>query len=259
MKRTLLVSMVLALSAAALAATAVAGPSGGGSLVLVNRDKDGLALQGYDPVAYFVDGKPVEGDAGFRSRHGGATYQFASRQHQEMFEADPDRYTPQYGGYCGYAASIDKLSPVNPEWFQVIDGRLILQHNEKAWKLWNEDVAGNIVKADANWPGLVARNGVTDRGKHLVNLDDDGVAIQGFDPVAYFTEKRAVRGQAGIEAVYDGARYRFASVENKDTFERSPSRYVPAYGGFCAYAASINSVNVAPTAGVPSSGRGPWV
>ena len=57
---------------------------------------------------------------------------------------------PQFGGY--YAASINKVSPIEVEWFEILDGRLVLQHNEKAWKLWHEDVAGNLVKADANWP-----------------------------------------------------------------------------------------------------------
>jgi len=236
---------------AAAAVTLVAGaddPSARASAneaprVLVNRDKDGRALQGYDPVAYFEVGKPVKGDPKFRTRHGGAIYEFASKDHQRKFEADPDRYTPQYGGYCGYAASIDKLSPVSPEWFQVIDGRLILQHNEKAWNLWNKDLQGNIVKADANWPGLVARHGAVGQDKQLLNLDGDGLAIQGYDPVAYFTDHRAVRGQDDIEAVYGGGRYHFASVEHKETFERDPSKYAPAYGGYCAYAASINKLS----------------
>jgi len=236
----ILASIVIGVSAADRAAES---SSGAGPLVLVNRDKDGLALQGYDPVAYFEVGKPVKGDPKFRTRHGGAIYQFATRQHQQTFEADPEHYTPRYGGYCGYAASIDKLSPVSPEWFQVLDGRLILQHNEKAWTLWNKDVEGNIVKADANWPGLVAKNGVTDLDRQLINLDRDGVAIQGYDPVAYFTEHHAVRGQDSIEAVYDGGKYHFASVENKEAFERDPSKYAPAFGGFCAYAASINKVS----------------
>ena len=249
MKRTFMLGMLLVSSMTATIALAQTSGSAAvessktGSLVLVNRDKDGLALQGYDAVAYFEVGKPVKGDAAFRTRHGGAIYQFASKRHQEMFEADPEKYTPQYGGYCGYAASIDKLSPVIPEWFQVLDGRLILQHNEKAWNLWNKDLEGNIVKADANWPGLVARNGAADQAKQLLNLDSAGLALQGYDPVAYFTEHRALRGQDSIEAVYGGGKYHFASVENKDTFERDPSRYAPAFGGFCAYAASIDKVS----------------
>jgi hypothetical protein len=147
-------SLTVAVVIAAVAATGLAladddsrAGDPNATRVLVNRDKNGLALSGYDPVAYFTDGKPVMGDARYASKR------------KAMFDADPVRYEPQYGGYCGYAASINRLSPISPEWFQIIDGRLILQHNKKAWDLWNEDLAGNIVKADANWPGLVDRHG----------------------------------------------------------------------------------------------------
>ena len=210
--------------------------------VLVNRDRSGLALEGYDPVAYFTDGKPVQGDPQYTTRRSGALYQFASAEHKALFDADPAHYEPQYGGYCGYAASINRLSPVSPEWFQVLDGRLILQHNKKAWDLWNADLAGNIVKADANWPGLVARHGSAVRDKQLVNLDRDGLALQGYDPVAYFEDGKPVRGDAMFEAVYDGARYHFASKEHREKFENDPSHFAPAFGGYCAYAASIDKV-----------------
>jgi YHS domain-containing protein len=126
---------------------------------LINKDKTGLALQGYDPVAYFTDGKPVKGDAKFTASYRGATYRFASDEHKKMFEADPAKYEPQFGGYCGYAASINKISPISPHFWQVLDGRLVLQHNNKALTLWNKDVPGNLKKADENWPGLVEKNG----------------------------------------------------------------------------------------------------
>jgi YHS domain-containing protein len=207
--------------------------------VLVNRDDSGLALQGYDPVAYFTEGRAVVGDSRYRARYKGAGYHFASEENRRAFESDPARYEPQYGGYCGYAASIDKLSPIDPEFFQVLDGRLILQHNQKAWDLWNKDVPRNIVKADRNWPGLVERNG--SGGRVLVNVSR-GVALKGRDPVAYVVDGRAVMGRPDIEAVFDGAKYHFASKENKDTFEESPARYAPAFGGYCAYAASVNKL-----------------
>ena len=70
------------------------------------------------------------------------------------------KYLPQYGGFCGYAASIDKVSPVNPEIWQIVDGRLILQHTPEAYRLFNEDLAANVKRADANWPGLVASTAV---------------------------------------------------------------------------------------------------
>lgn len=120
----------------------------------LNVDKNGLALQGYDPVGYFTDNKPVKGDPKFSAVYKGGTYYFASAAHEKTFKSDPAKYAPQFGGFCGYAASINKLAPIEVEYFQVLHGRLILQHNEKAWKLWHQDVEGNLKKADANWPTL---------------------------------------------------------------------------------------------------------
>jgi YHS domain-containing protein len=121
---------------------------------VVNIDKNGLALQGYDPVGYFTDNKPVKGSPEFTATYKGATYQFASAEHRDLFNQSPAKYEPQFGGFCGYAASINKLAVIMPEYFQVLHDRLILQHNEKAWKLWHQDVEGNLKKADANWPAL---------------------------------------------------------------------------------------------------------
>ena len=121
---------------------------------VVNINKNGLALQGYDPVGYFTDGKPVKGSPEFTATYKGATYQFASAQHRDTFNQSPQKYEPQFGGFCGYAASINKLAPIEVEYFQVLHDRLVLQHNEKAWKLWHQDVEGNLKKAVANWPTL---------------------------------------------------------------------------------------------------------
>jgi len=143
MKKLLLVTVTL-LAATRFAAAAEA----------INIDQNGLALQGYDPVAYFTDNKPVKGDPKFTATYKGGTYQFVSVAHQETFARNPAKYAPQFGGFCGYAASINKLAPIQVGYFQVLHGRLVMQHNEKAWKLWHEDVEGNLKKADANWPEL---------------------------------------------------------------------------------------------------------
>jgi YHS domain-containing protein len=132
------------LSIAALITFAVLAPAA----EVINVDKNGVALQGYDPVAY------VKGSLEFTASYKGATYQFASAEHKQQFESSPAKYEPQFGGFCGYAASINKLAPIEVQYFQVLHDRLILQHNEKAWKLWHQDVEGNLKKADANWPTL---------------------------------------------------------------------------------------------------------
>src|SRR5262245_42955936 len=233
----------LLLFAAALTLTggALADQTAGHTKALVLKNKEGAAILGYDPVAYFTDGKPAKGSPRFKSNYEGANYFFASAQHKAMFDANPAKYTPAYGGYCGYAASINRLSPISPEWFQIEDGKLILQHNKKAFDLFNKTLKDNTVKADQNWPGMVAKNGVYG-GKTLVRTDSDGVALEGYDPVAYRTDGKPLKGDPKIEATYDGALYHFVSQENRETFEKDPAKHAPAYGGYCGYAASIGKV-----------------
>jgi YHS domain-containing protein len=122
---------------------------------LINKSADGLALQGFDPVAYFTLRKPTKGDANFTATHAGATYRFASAEHRDLFIANPASYVPAYGGFCGYAASVGKVRPINPELWSIIDGTLILQNSKGAVELWEKDVAGNKTKADRYWPRLV--------------------------------------------------------------------------------------------------------
>lgn len=226
----------------ALTALSHGGETSARSLVL--KARDGLAIQGYDPVAYFTDGKPAKGVAKFSSEYDGAKYLFASAEHKALFDASPAKYAPAYGGYCGYAASINRLSPISPEWWQIEDGKLILQHNKKAFDLFNKELKPNVAKADANWPGLVAKNGVFG-GKALVFTDKKGVALEGCDPVSYFTDGTPRKGDAAIEATFNGALYHFVSQENRATFEKDPTKYAPAYGCFCGYAASVGKVRPA--------------
>jgi YHS domain-containing protein len=235
MKKSLLALLALATATLSAAANEMAA-----SKILVNKTAAGLALQGFDPVAYFTDQKPVKGNAKFATDYDGATYQFASAEHREMFLKEPAKYAPAFGGYCGYAASINRLSPIDPAFFQIIDGRLVLQHNQRALDKWNADVSGNLAKANTNWPGLVEKNGTS--AKTLVNVDGRGVAVEGFDPVSYFTDRKPIKGDAKIEATYNGALYHFVSQEHREIFEQDPAKYVPAYGGFCGYAASIGKV-----------------
>lgn len=130
------------------------------SKFLVNVDAKGVALLGHDPVAFFTDKRPVPGKTELRTVYKGAVYQFASPEHKAMFDREPAKYEPRFGGFCGYAASIKKVSPISVEFFEILDGRLVLQHNKKAWDLWHKDVPENLKKADANWPSLVEKRGI---------------------------------------------------------------------------------------------------
>lgn len=240
MKKSLL-TLVAALS---LAGATLADHTPDHAKTLVLKNKEGAAILGYDPVAYFTLGKPAKGDPKFKSNYDGANYHFASAEHKALFDANPAKYAPAYGGYCGYAASINRLSPISPDWWQIIDGKLVLQHNKKAYDLFNKALKENTMKADQNWPGLVAKNGVYG-GKTLVLSDKQGVALEGYDPVAYFTDGKPAKGDAKIEATFNGALYHFTSQANRETFEKDPTQFAPAYGGYCGYAVSIGKVRPA--------------
>src|SRR4030095_17123656 len=121
---------------------------------LNNIDETGLTIEGYDPVAYVTERKPVKGDSRFTAEYNGATFQFASAEHKTLFKNAPEKYAPQYGAFCGYAVSIGKLRPVDPTVYQIDNGRLILQHTKEAYDLFNKNLKASVVKADNNWPGL---------------------------------------------------------------------------------------------------------
>jgi YHS domain-containing protein len=129
------------------------------SKTLLNLDKSGLAVQGYDPVAFFTDGKPVKGAPQFTSNLKGATYYFASAEHKAAFEKDSAKYEPQFGGYCAYGVSKGKTVPIEVDAFQIVDGRLLLQYDKGIRDKFNKDTASNLKLADSNWPGLVASKG----------------------------------------------------------------------------------------------------
>jgi YHS domain-containing protein len=126
---------------------------------LLNLDKAGLAIQGYDPVAFFTDGKPVKGKPEFPARHNGALYYFASKERRDLFKADPAKYEPSFGGYCAYGVSRNKLVEIDVEAFQIVDGRLLLQYSKNVRDHFNKDTKGNLTKANSNWPALVEKKG----------------------------------------------------------------------------------------------------
>jgi len=125
----------------------------------LNLDKNSLAIQGYDAVAFFTDNKPVKGDQKFSSSFKGATYIFSSKEHKELFDKEPAKYEPAFGGYCAYGVSRNKLVEIDPEAFQIVDGRLILQYSKGIRNDFNKDTQGNLAKANANWPGLIEKKG----------------------------------------------------------------------------------------------------
>lgn len=118
-------------------------------------DDDG-ALRGFDPVAYFQVEAAVKGDTAFSYDYGGATFYFSSETNRQSFIAEPQRYLPQYGGYCAYGMSRNFVVSTDPYAFTLVDGKLYLNYSLKVRKTWLKDVPGNIVKADENWADKLA-------------------------------------------------------------------------------------------------------
>ena len=113
-----------------------------------------LALHGYDAVAYFTEGQPVRGSDSLVHVHEGAAYRFSSEANLSAFEADPDRYAPQYGGFCAFGVSVGKKFDGDPHLWKIEDDRLYLNLNEEIYETFLEDIDGNISKADSNWPDI---------------------------------------------------------------------------------------------------------
>lgn len=142
---------------AALLVPAVLAFAGPGGLDPVNKTGAGLALKGYDAVAYFTEGRPVSGDERYEHTWKGARWLFVSAGNRDAFAKDPERYAPVYGGYCAYAVSHGYTADGDPQVWKIVEDRLYLNYNREAQKLWGEDIPGNIAKGDENWPRFLER------------------------------------------------------------------------------------------------------
>jgi YHS domain-containing protein len=120
-----------------------------------------VAVSGYDPVAYFTDGRPVRGTQRFSTTYQGYEYRFASAAHRDAFRANPTRYLPQYGGYCAWAVSQGYTASADPTNWRIVDGRLYLNYDlnydDEIQRRWEQDIPGHIRNANANWPSVLSR------------------------------------------------------------------------------------------------------
>ncbi len=123
-----------------------------GSTSTVNVDRAGLALRGFDPVAYFDTGKPTKGVDAISTTFNGARYLFATEAHRRTFLSDPTKYVPQFGGFCAVGTSFGEKVDADPETGRVVDGKLYVNYSDKAQALFNKDVPGTIARAEQNWP-----------------------------------------------------------------------------------------------------------
>jgi YHS domain-containing protein len=225
---------------AALLLTCLVNAQSSNTKPFVNVNSQGVILDGYDAVAFFSDNKPLKGDAKFQLMYEGAIYYFASAEHLDFFKANPDKYKPQFGAYCAYAVSLGRTAPIDINTFSIVNGRLVLQHNERAVNGWNKDVEGNLILADKYWPAVVNNGGKQIKTaaelEFYNNTKDDGIIMEGYDAVAYFTDKQPTKGDMQFSARYNGATFLFASQQHADMFKEHPDMYAPLYGSFCGYA-----------------------
>jgi hypothetical protein len=119
-----------------------------------NKDGKGVAIKGYDPVAYFTQSKPVKGSPTFAHQWMGATWWFASAEDRDQFAAQPEKFAPQFGGYCAYGVSKNHTVSIDPEAWRIVEGKLYLNYSKGVQETWVKDVPGNIKAAEENWPKL---------------------------------------------------------------------------------------------------------
>jgi YHS domain-containing protein len=123
-------------------------------------EKDGAAIRGHDPVAYFTQNKAVPGLPAYQAEYKGSTFRFASQANRDAFVADPARYAPQYDGFCAFGTAGGYKAAIDPAAFTIVDGKLYLNYNRDVQKQWSADRAGFIAKADRNWPAVAKQTKV---------------------------------------------------------------------------------------------------
>ena len=119
--------------------------------------KDGTAIEGYDTVAYFTESKAVKGNRDFKHRWKDANWYFSSQENLELFKDDPEKYAPQYGGYCAYAVAKNDLAKIDPNQFTVLNDKLYLNYNKRINRKWNRKRDEYIADANDNWPSVLNR------------------------------------------------------------------------------------------------------
>lgn len=156
--RRLALGLLVTLSLAGIARAAEPiNTFGTGGSFFSDPKRTGVAIRGYDTVAYFTDGKPVPGKDEFTTEWMGAKWKFASQDHLDKFKADPAKYAPQYGGYCAYGVAKGHVVKIEPDQFNVVGGKLYLNYDADTNKEWRADEAGYIKQADSKFTSLIAK------------------------------------------------------------------------------------------------------
>jgi len=124
----------------------------------VNESENGLAIKGYDPVAYYTEGRAVKGKSQFSYKWKDAGWHFASAEDRDLFAANPERYAPQYGGYCAYSMAAGKIAGVDPQAFKIVNGKLYLNWSKEISDKFSDNAEKHIKKGDENWAKMSGSN-----------------------------------------------------------------------------------------------------
>ncbi len=146
MRPVLLIALIATVATVVRSASAAVDP--------INKNIFGTALKGYDAVAYFKESKPVKGKDQFRHEWMGAKWYFASAANRDDFAKNPEKYAPQFGGYCAWAVAHNYTASIDPEAWRIVDGKLYLNYSKDVQKKWETNIPGFIKAGNENWPKL---------------------------------------------------------------------------------------------------------
>ena len=211
-----------------------------------------VAIAGFDPVSYFPEGgaTPTIGSAEHAIDHDGITYRFASDANAELFNKNPERYQPMFGGWCAWAMARDQRVEVDPKSYSIVAGHLFLFFSNDKRDEWFAQVDRDVPNGVKNWRAFAGEDENARLGAALThahdtyNLESKRLGLKGYDPVAYFPEggSKPAKGEKKLTVTFRNVDYRFASPKNAERFRQNPTRYEPAYGGWCAWAMAENDL-----------------
>ncbi len=132
--------------------------TGFGGVAFGQSPVDDVAIKGYDTVAYFTAGKALKGNESFTFKWHGMTWYFLTKENRDLFSTSPEKYAPQYDGYCAWAMTEARKAKTDPEVWKIVNGKLYLNCSRSAYEKWSRDIPGNINKADKNWLKFEGKN-----------------------------------------------------------------------------------------------------
>ncbi len=151
-KLILTLALLIGVASAAMAADPINTLERSG---LAGYKPSGIAIRGFDKVAYFTEGDAVEGKASIAAKWKGAIWQFSKQEHLDLFKANPEMYAPQYGGYCAYGVAVDNLVKIEGDLWDIVNGKLYLNYNRRFQTKWEADTKNLIRIADSKFEALL--------------------------------------------------------------------------------------------------------